>query len=151
VTRSSDAALAWRALAREHDLPVQPPADAAAVADLAAECVVALGAAPPPEYLDLLRDQDGGEVNGFRFFSTRAAPLLDGHGAVLPGLVDINLAMREGGGLDEHVVLAEGSVCVRAFHPASGTFRELDRVSLDVVEVHDSLLEMVRAAIEAHR
>lgn len=59
--------------------------------------------------------------------------------------------MREGGGLDGHIVLAEGCVCLRAFHPASGAFHELDRVSLDVVVVHGSFLGMMRAAIEAHR
>jgi hypothetical protein len=151
VAPPSAAALAWRALAREHDLPVQPPADAAAVAGLVAEAEAALGAAPPPEYLDLLRDQDGGEVNGFRFFPTRSAPLLGGHGAVLPGLVEVNRDMREGGGLDGYVVLGEGCVCLRAFHPASGAFQELDRVALDVVVVHGSFLDMMRAAIEAHR
>ena len=39
----------------------------------------------------------------------------------------------------------------RAFHPASGAFQELDRVSLDVVVEHASFPEMMRAAIEAHR
>lgn len=122
MARPSGAAVAWRALAREHGQPVQPPADAAAVAELAAEAEEVLGAAPPPEYLDLLRDQDGGEVNGFRFFPTRAAPLLGGHGVVLPGLVEVNQDMREGGGLDGHIVLAEGCVCLRAFRPAGGAF-----------------------------
>jgi hypothetical protein len=49
------------------------------------------------------------------------------------------------------VVLAEGRVCLRTFHPASGAFQELDRVTLDVVAVHESFLDMMRAAIEAHR
>ena len=151
MDRPSDAALAWRELAREHDQPVQPPADAAALAELVAEAEKALGAPPPAEYLDLLRDQDGGEVNGFRFFPTRSAPLIGGNGAVLPGLVEVNRDMREGGGLDDHVVLAEGSVCLRAFHPASGAFHELDRISLDVIVVHASLLDMMRAAVEGHR
>ena len=145
----SGVAATWRAFAVELGYPVQPGADAAAVDDLVARSAQLLGATPPPEFLDLLRDQDGGEVNGLWFFPTSSIPVPGG--GVLPGLVEANLDVRDGGGLADHLVLAEGSICLRALHLPSGEFQELDRVSLDVVVVHPSFGALMAAAISAHR
>lgn len=146
-----DVAAAWRAFAVELGYPVQPGADAAAVDDLVARSAQLLGAAPPPEFLDLLRDQNGGEVNGLWFFPTSSTPVPETGWAVLVGLVEANLDMREGGGLADHLVLAEGSICLRALHLPSGEFHEVDRVSLDVLVVHPSFGALIAAAISAHR
>jgi hypothetical protein len=59
--------------------------------------------------------------------------------------------MREGGGLDGHVVLAEGNICLRALHLPSGAFHELDPVTLDVVAVYPSFEALLTVAIAAHR
>ena len=141
---TNDVAAAWRAFAAELGYPVRAGADPAAVADLVARSAV-LGGAPPPEFLDLLRDQNGGEVNGLRFFPA-------GSGwTELPDLVEVNLDMRDGGGLPEHVVLGEGCICLRALHLPSGAFHELDRVSLDVIVVHPSFGALMTAAMDTHR
>ena len=128
----------WRAFADELGYPVQPGASAAAVAVLVAESHALLGGAPPAEFLDLLRDQDGGDVNGLRFHATR-------------DLVQVNLDMREGGGLDDHVVLAGGGIWLCALHLPSGAFHELDPVPVQVVEVYPSFAALLAAAIDAHR
>jgi hypothetical protein len=153
---TNDVATAWRAFAAELGYPVQAGADPAAVADLVARSAV-LGGAPPPEFLDLLRDQNGGEVNGLRFFPARSGRPTGG--TELPDLVEVNLDMRDGGGLAEHVVLGlaehvvlgEGCICLRALHLPSGEFHELDRVSLDVIVVHPSFGALMAAAMDAHR
>jgi hypothetical protein len=141
---TNDVAADWRAFAAELGYPVQAGADPAAVADLVARSAV-LGGAPPPEFLDLLRDQNGGEVNGLRFFPAGSG------GTELPDLVEVNLDMRDGGGLAEHIVLGEGCICLRALHLLSGAFHELDRVSLDVIVVHPSFGALMAAAVDAHR
>jgi hypothetical protein len=144
---TNDVATAWRAFAAELGYPVQAGADPAAVADLVARSAV-LGGAPPPEFLDLLRDQNGGEVNGLRFFPARSGRPTGG--TELPDLVEVNLDMRDGGGLAEHIVLGEGCICLRALHLPSGAFHELDRVSLDVIVVHPSFGALMAAAVDAH-
>jgi hypothetical protein len=151
VTGPGVVARRWRAFADELGYPVQPGASAAAVAVLVAESHALLGGAPPPEFLDLLRDQDGGDVNGLRFYATRDTPLAGGCGAVLPGLVQVNLDMREGGGLDGYVVLADGSIGLRALHLASRAFHELDPITVEVVGVYPSFAALLTAAIDAHR
>ena len=99
----------WREFADELGYPVQPGASAAAVAVLVAESHALLGGAPPPEFLDLLRDQEGGEVNGLRFHATR-------------DLVQVNVDMREGGGLDDHVGWpGAASGCARCTCRAGGS------------------------------
>jgi hypothetical protein len=65
--------------------------------------------------------------------------------------VEVNLDMRDGGGLAEHIVLGEGGICLRALHLPSGEFHELDRVSLDVIVVHPSFGALIEAAMDAHR
>ena len=145
---TNDVAAAWRAFAAELGYPVQAGADPAAVADLVARSAV-LGGAPPPEFLDLLRGQNGGEVNGLRFFTARSGR--PSGGTELPDLVEVNLDMRDGGGLAEHIVLGEGCICLRALHLPSGEFHELDRVSLDVISVHPSFGALMTAAMDAHR
>ena len=145
---TKDVATAWRAFAAELGYPVLAGADPAAVADLVARSAV-LGGAPPPEFLDLLRDQNGGEVNGLRFFPARSGRPTGG--TELPDLVEVNLDMRDGGGLAEHIVLGEGCICLRALHLPSGAVHELDRVSLDVIVVHPSFGALMAAAMDAHR
>jgi hypothetical protein len=65
--------------------------------------------------------------------------------------VEVNLDMRDGGGLAGHIVLGEGCICLRALHLPSGAFHELDRVSLDVISVHPSFGALMTAAMDAHR
>ncbi|MDT0349008.1 hypothetical protein [Pseudonocardia charpentierae] len=113
---TNDVAAAWRAFAVELGYPVQAGAGPASVADLVARSAV-LGGAPPPEFLDLLRDQNGGEVNGLRFFPARSGRPTGG--TELPDLVEVNLDMRDGGGLAEHIVLVRAaSACARCTCPA---------------------------------
>jgi hypothetical protein len=138
-----------RELLRVHCEPPQPPANAADIADLQARARE-LDRGLPPEYLDLLRDQNGGEVNGLRFFGTRPAPLVGAPEVVLPGLVDVNRDLREGGGLDEHVVMAQGSSALFALHSPSGRFHELSVVPRDVIGEHATFAALMAAAVAAH-
>ena len=148
--RGSGIASAWREFAAELGCPVQPGAGASEVADLIVRSRTLLGATPPPEFLALLRDQNGGEVNGLRFYPTR--DLQRPHGSfVSTGLVQANLDVRESGWLADHVVLAEGSITLFALHVPSQAFHEVGRVPPDVLVVHDSFDDLMAAAIDAHR
>ena len=140
---------AMRALLHEHGELPRPPADPRDVAGLRIRAA-ALGGPLPAEYLDLLRDQNGGEVNGLRFFGTHPAPLAGAPHVTLPGLVEINLDLREGGGLDEHIVLAQGSTALFTLHVPSGEFHELSVVPRDVIGVHGSFASLMAAAVTAH-
>jgi hypothetical protein len=125
-----------RALAAECGEAVPAGASEAALVTLAAECLAVFGAEPPREFLDLLRAMDGFEANGLRVFGTSE-------------LVDHNQAVREPGGLDEHLVLAEGSSARYAVHLPTGAAHELGIVPTDLLAVHPDLRTLVLAAVEA--
>ena len=125
-----------QALAVECGESLRPGASEAEVVTLAAECIALFGAAPPRAFLWLLRATDGFEANGLRVFGT-------------VGLVEHNQAVREPGGLDEHLVLAEGSRARYAVHLPTGEPLELGIVPTDLLAVHPSLTSLLTAAVDA--
>jgi hypothetical protein len=129
---------------------------AAALRRLAAECgedvlpgaseddLEALAGRVPPDFLDLLRDQDGFEANGLRVFGTTRRVL--SANAVLPALDDV---ARDLEGLDDHLVLAQGSSAFYAVHRRTGKFHELDVVPGQVLAEHPDVASLLMAAVDA--
>ncbi|GAA4710769.1 hypothetical protein GCM10023215_60870 [Pseudonocardia yuanmonensis] len=125
-----------KALAAECGEPLRPGASEADVVILAAECIALFGAEPPRAFLWLLRAMDGFEANGLRVFGTRE-------------LVEHNQAIRDPGGLDEYLVLAEGSSARYAVHLPTQERHELGIVPTDVLAVHRDLTSLLTAAVNA--
>jgi hypothetical protein len=125
-----------RALADACGEPLRPGASEDEVVVLAAECAAVFGAEPPRAFLWLLRAMDGFEANGLRVFGTA-------------DLVGHNQAIREPGGLDEHLVLAEGSTARYAVHLPTGAAHELGIVPAEVLVEHPDLTTLLAAAVEA--
>jgi hypothetical protein len=134
---------ALRRLAAECGEDVLPGASGEAIAALVRR-VAELGATVPPEHLALLRDQDGFEANGLRVFGTTRQRLSGG--AELPALDDVAL---DTDGLDDHLVLAQGSSALYAVHRHSGACHELDVVPAQVLVTHPDVSTLLLAAVTA--
>lgn len=132
----ADVATALRRLAAECGEDVLPGASE--------DDLEALAGRVPTDFLDLLRDQDGFEANGLRVFGTTRR-VLSGS-AVLPSLDGV---ARDVEGLDEHLVLAQGSSAFYAVHRGSGAFHELDVVPGQVLAEHPDLASLLTAAVDA--
>ena len=139
----ADVAAALRRVAGECGEDVLPGASDEEIAALVRR-VAGLGATVPADHLALLRDQDGFEADGLRVFGTTARRLT--HGAVLPALDDVARDV-EGGELEEHLVLAQGSSALYAVHRRSGAFHELDVVPGQVLAVHPDLATLLMTAV----
>lgn len=98
----------------------------------------------PPDFLALLRDQDGFEANGLRVFG--AVPRTLSGGVVLPALDEMD---RDLEGVDDHLVLAQGSSALWAVHRPSGAFHELDVVPAQVLAGYPDLPSLLLAAVAA--
>ena len=50
--------------------------------------------------------------------------------------MEVNLDMRDGGGLAEHIVLGEGCICLRALHLPSGAFPSFGALMAAAMDAH---------------
>ncbi|MEJ2889685.1 hypothetical protein [Actinomycetospora aeridis] len=140
-----DVTTALRRLAAACGETVLPGASEEELAGLVRR-VADLGAVVPREHLALLRDQDGFEANGLRVFGTTRRRLAGG--AELPALDEVALDL-EGGELDDHLVLAQGSSAFWAVHRRTGACHELDVVPAQVLATHPGVPALLLAAVAA--
>lgn len=70
--------------------PVQPGADEAAIAALRVRLRERLGATLPDAYADLLRREDGVDVDGLVLYGSRQSPEARGPGGFWQGLGAVN-------------------------------------------------------------
>ena len=143
ATTVADVTAALRRLAAECGEDVHPGASGEEIAALVRR-VAALGTTVPLDHLALLRDQDGFEANGLRVFGSRPHDLSGG--AVLPALDDV---ARDLEGLDDHLVLAQGSSALYVVHRDTGAFHDLDVVPAQVLATYPDLPTLLAVAIRA--
>jgi hypothetical protein len=92
------------------DEPVQPGADEAAIAAVRAQLRALFGAELPDAYADLLRREDGVDVDGLVLYGSWQSPDARGPGGFWQGLVATNLLWREGPGHEGYLVLGDSDL-----------------------------------------
>lgn len=132
------------------ELP-QPPATGDDVAKLVKRSREELGAAPPEQYLEFLRGENGMNHNGLFVFGTSTLPLAGNPDIALQGFVEANLAWRDSPELNSYVFFGEGNMDLYGLHLETGEFRVINRVPTDNVEERHASFDMLLAsAIRAH-
>ena len=89
------------------DEPVQPGADEAAIAAVRARLRSLFGATLPDAYADLLRREDGVDVDGLVLYGSWQSPQERGPGGFWQGLVAANTLWREVPGREDYLVLGD--------------------------------------------
>lgn len=129
----------------------QPPATGDEVAKMAKLAREELGAAPPEQYLEFLRSENGMNHNGLFIYGTATLPLADEPSRSLGGFVETNLHWRDDPALKSYLLFGEGNMDLYGLHLETGEFSVINRVPLDNVEErHASFDALLASAIRAH-
>jgi hypothetical protein len=135
----------------KYDETRQPPATGDDLAKLVKRSREELGVAPPEQYLDFLRGENGMNHNGLFIYGTATLPLVDDPSKSLGGLVETNLLLRDTPELRNYLIFGEGNQDLYGLHLETGEFRVIDRVPVENVEErHASFDALLAAAIRAH-
>lgn len=132
----------------------QPPADAAAVADLRARSQAELGADIPDEYAELLRLANGVDWNGFFIYATERTPIAGREGKkprFIEGFVEQNKRWRELPPKKDLLVVAESGDAIYTYNLAEKAFQDRDRQSNDVIQSYPSLEAMLEQALDRYK
>jgi len=116
------------------DEPVQPPADEAAIADVLVRVRERFGATLPDAYADLLRREDGLDVDGLVLYGSRQSPEERGPGGFWQGLVATNELWREVPGREDYLVLGDSDLYLFTVDLDGGAPVLRDRVTAEPVE-----------------
>ncbi len=116
------------------DEPVQPSADEAAIAEVLVRVRERFGATLPDAYADLLRREDGLDVDGLVLYGSRQSPEERGPGGFWQGLVATNELWREVPGREDHLVLGDSDLYLFTVDLDGGGPVLRDRVTAEPVE-----------------
>ncbi|GAA5126034.1 YrhA family protein [Pseudonocardia adelaidensis] len=116
------------------DEPVQPGADEAAIADVRARLRDRFGAMLPDAYADLLRREDGLDVDGLVLYGSGQSPEARGPGGFWQGLVAANELWREVPGREDYLVLGDNDLYLFTVDLDGGAPVLRDRVTAEPVE-----------------
>lgn len=116
------------------DEPVQPPADEAAIAEVLVRVRERFGATLPDAYADLLRREDGLDVDGLVLYGSRQSPEERGPGGFWQGLVATNELWREVPGREDYLVLGDSDLYLFTVDLDGGAPVLRDRVTAEPVE-----------------
>jgi hypothetical protein len=116
------------------DEPVQPGADETAIAALRARLRARFGAALPDAYADLLRREDGVDVDGLVLYGSWQSPDARGPGGFWQGLVATNELWRDVPGREDYLVLGDSDLYLLTVDLDGGAPVLRDRVTAEPVE-----------------
>lgn len=129
----------------------QPPATGDDLAKLVKRAREELGAAPPEQYLEFLRAENGMNHNGLFIYGAATLPIASAPEHELGGFVETNLLWRENAELKSYLVFGEGNMDLYGLHLETGEFRVINRTPVDNVEErHGSFDALLASAIRAH-
>ncbi len=114
--------------------PVQPGADEAAIATLRARLRTEFGATLPDAYADLLRREDGVDVDGLVLYGSWQSPEARGPGGFWQGLVATNILWRDVPGREDYLVLGDSDLYLLTVDLDGGAPVLRDRVTAEPVE-----------------
>ena len=116
------------------DEPVQPGADEAAIVDVRFRLQDRFGATLPDAYADLLRREDGLDVDGLVLYGSRQSPESRGPGGFWQGLVAANEMWRDVPGREDYLVLGDSDLYLLTVDLDGGSPVLRDRVTAEPVE-----------------
>ena len=116
------------------DEPVQPGADEAAIAAVRAQLRALFGAALPDAYADLLRREDGVDVDGLVLYGSWQSPEARGPGGFWQGLVATNILWRDVPGREDYLVLGDSDLYLLTVDLDGGAPVLRDMVTAEPVE-----------------
>ena len=131
--------------------PVQPGADEAAIAAVRARLRSVFGAVLPDAYADLLRREDGVDVNGLVLYGSRQNPEARGPGGFWQGLVATNELWREVPGLEDRLVLGDSDLYLLTVDLDGGGPVLRDRVTAEPVERFPDLATALERLLAGRR
>jgi hypothetical protein len=133
------------------DEPVQPGADEAAIAVLRERLRSLFGATLPDAYADLLRREDGVDVDGLVLYGSRQSPEERGPGGFWQGLVAANTLWREAPGLEDYLVLGDSDLYLLTVDLDGGAPVLRDRVTAEPVESFPDVATAIERLLAARR
>jgi hypothetical protein len=131
--------------------PVQPGADEAALADLRVRLRDRFGATLPAAYADLLRREDGLDVDGLVLYGTWQSPQGRGPGGFWQGVVAANELWREAPGLEDCLVLGDSDLYLLTVDLDGGGAVLRDRVTAEPVERFADLADALGRLLAGRR
>jgi len=133
------------------DEPVQPGADEVAIAAVEERLRSLFGATLPDAYIDLLRREDGVDVDGLVLYGSWQSPDARGPGGFWQGLVATNLLWREVPGREDYLVLGDSDLYLLTVDLDGGAPVLRDRVTAEVVERFPDVATAIELLLAARR
>jgi hypothetical protein len=133
------------------DEPVQPGADEAAIAAVQERLRSLFGATLPDAYADLLRREDGVDVDGLVLYGSWQSPGARGPGGFWQGLVAANMLWREVPGLEAYLVLGDSDLYLLTVDLDGGEPVLRDRVTAEPVESFPDVATAIELLLAARR
>jgi hypothetical protein len=133
------------------DEPVQPGADETAIAALRGRLRARFGAALPDAYADLLRREDGVDVDGLVLYGSWQSPDSRGPGGFWQGLVATNELWRDVPGREDYLVLGDSDLYLFTVDLDGGAPVLRDRVTAEPVERFPDVATAIRHLLAGRR
>jgi hypothetical protein len=131
--------------------PVQPGADEAAIAAVRERLRSLFGATLPDAYADLLRREDGVDVDGLVLYGSWQSPDARGPGGFWQGLVAANLLWRDVPGRESYLVLGDSDLYLLTVDLDGGAPLLRDRVTAEPVESFPDVATAIELLLAARR
>jgi hypothetical protein len=133
------------------DEPVQPGADEAAIAEVGERLRSLFGATLPDAYADLLRREDGVDVDGLVLYGSWQSPDDRGPGGFWQGLVATNTMWREVPGREDYLVLGDSDLYLLTVDLDGHAPVLRDRVTTEPVESFPDVATAIELLLAARR
>jgi hypothetical protein len=133
------------------DEPVQPGADETAIAAVRERLRSLFGATLPDAYADLLRREDGVDVDGLVLYGSWQSPDARGPGGFWQGLVAANTLWRDAPGREDYLVLGDSDLYLLTVDLDGGAPVLRDRVTAEPVESFPDVATAIERLLAARR
>jgi hypothetical protein len=133
------------------DEPVQPGADETAIAAVRERLRSLFGATSPNAYADLLRREDGVDVDGLVLYGSWQSPDARGPGGFWQGLVAANTLWRDVPGRGDYLVLGDSDLYLLTVDLDGGAPVLRDRVTAEPVESFPDVATAIERLLAARR
>jgi hypothetical protein len=133
------------------DEPAQPGAGEAAIAEVRARLRALFGAELPDDYADLLRREDGVDVDGLVLYGSWQSPEARGPGGFWQGLVAANTLWRDVPGREDYLVLGDSDLYLLTVDLDGGAPVLRDRVTAEPVEEFPDVATAIERLLAARR
>jgi hypothetical protein len=133
------------------DEPVQPGADETAIAAVRERLRSLFGATLPDAYADLLRREDGVDVDGLVLYGSWQSPDARGPGGFWQGLVAANTLWRDAPSREDYLVLGDSDLYLLTVDLDGGAPVLRDRVTAEPVESFPDVATAIERLLAARR